>query len=44
MSAKPKLTEDAAWKNLQDYFASNGPKLNIRSMFDEDKERFTRFR
>ena len=44
MTAKGKLTDDLAWKGLQDYFVSHGTKLNMRKLFEEDGERFSKYR
>jgi hypothetical protein len=44
MTEKGKLTDDPAWKNLQDYFASMGSQLNMRNLFEQDKERFKKYR
>ena len=44
MQAKSKLTEDQAWKSLQDYYATTSSKLIMRNMFAEDVDRFTKYR
>jgi len=44
MLAKCKLTEDQAWKSLQDYYASTSSKLIMRNMFNEDIDRFSNYR
>jgi hypothetical protein len=38
------LTDEPAWKELQNYYASNGSKLNMREMFQNDPDRFNRYR
>ena len=38
------LTDEPAYKNLQQYYDSNGSKLNILQMFKEDAERFKKYR
>lgn len=43
MQAKCKLTEDQAWKSLQDYYASTSSKLIMRNMFNEDIDRFSNY-
>ncbi|XP_058790057.1 glucose-6-phosphate isomerase [Phymastichus coffea] len=40
MEAKPKLTQEAAWKKLNEYYSNNGAKININKLFEEDRGRF----
>lgn len=44
MAGKGYLTEEAAYKNLQDYYNANGKKINIPQLFKEDPERFNKYR
>lgn len=44
MEAKPKLSEEASWKKLQEYYNSNGAKININQLFQDDPGRFDKFR
>ena len=44
MEGKAFLTEEAAYKNLQQYYNSNGSKLNILQMFQQDEDRFKKYR
>ena len=44
MEGKAYLTEEAAYKNLKQYYDSNGSKLNILQMFKEDADRFKKYR
>lgn len=43
MEGKAFLTEEAAYKNLQQYYDSNGSKLNILQMFQQDADRFKKY-
>lgn len=38
------LPEVAAWKELKSYFDSEGSKLNMMKMFQDDATRFDKFR
>lgn len=44
MEGKAFLTEEAAYKNLQDYYNKNGSKLVINQLFKEDPDRFKKYR
>lgn len=44
MEPKIKLTEEAAWKELEAFFNANGKSLNISNLFKEDPDRFQKFR
>lgn len=44
MESKPRLTQEATWKKLQDYFNSNGDKININNLFKENPDRFNKYR
>ncbi|TRY90823.1 hypothetical protein DNTS_009001, partial [Danionella cerebrum] len=37
------LTSDPTFQNLEKWFQSNGTSLNMRKMFEEDKNRFQKF-
>jgi len=37
------LTSDAAFKKLQEWYKSNAGNLNMRQMFEADKDRFSKF-
>ncbi|XP_063605134.1 glucose-6-phosphate isomerase-like, partial [Penaeus indicus] len=43
MEGKAFLTEEAAYKNLQDYYNKNGSKLVINQLFKEDPDRFKKY-
>lgn len=38
------LTNDPNYKKLEQWYKSNGATLNMRQMFDQDKDRFSKFR
>lgn len=38
------LTDDPNFQKLQDWFRANSGSLNMREMFDKDKQRFSKFR
>ncbi|XP_060080128.1 glucose-6-phosphate isomerase-like [Ylistrum balloti] len=40
---RAQLTSEASWKQLQNYFDSNGSNLNMPQMFKEDPKRFEKF-
>ncbi|XP_028046165.1 glucose-6-phosphate isomerase isoform X2 [Monomorium pharaonis] len=40
MKPKTDLLAEPAWKQLQQYFDSNGSKINIYNMFQQDSKRF----
>lgn len=40
----PQLTSEAVYKKLQEYYKENGEKINIKNLFDNDAERFKKFR
>lgn len=44
MEGKAYLTDEPAYKALQQFYSSNGAKLNILQMFKEDPERFKKYR
>lgn len=44
MEAKPKLSDEATWKKLKDYYNNNGAKININQLFQQDPERFKKLR
>lgn len=44
MEGKAFLTEEAAYKNLQDYYNKNGSKLVLNQLFKEDPNRFKKYR
>ena len=37
------LTEEKSWNALHDLYNSVGTKLNMRQLFAEDQNRFTKF-
>nr|XP_027227960.1 glucose-6-phosphate isomerase-like [Penaeus vannamei] len=43
MEGKAFLTEEAAYKNLQDYYNKNGSKLVLNQLFKEDPNRFKKY-
>ncbi|XP_042212620.1 glucose-6-phosphate isomerase-like [Homarus americanus] len=43
MEGKAFLTEESAYKALQDYYDANGSKINILKMFKEDPDRFNKY-
>ncbi|EFN82269.1 glucose-6-phosphate isomerase [Harpegnathos saltator] len=43
MKSKADLSTETAWNQLQQYFDSNGPKINIYNMFQQDNKRFEKF-
>ncbi|KAK7084693.1 hypothetical protein SK128_021443 [Halocaridina rubra] len=43
MEGKGFLSEEAAFKNLQDYYNKHGRNINILQMFKEDPERFSKY-
>lgn len=44
MEQKAKLTEESTWKQLDDYFNSTGSKINIANLFQQNANRFEKFR
>lgn len=44
MEGKGKLSDDSAFKALQDFYNKNGSKFNIPQLFKEDPDRFKKFR
>lgn len=44
MEPKVKLTEEQAWKQLEEYFNKTGSKINIPNLFQQDPGRFENFR
>ncbi|GAB1868649.1 Glucose-6-phosphate isomerase [Camponotus japonicus] len=43
MKSKADLLTEPAWNELQQYFDSNGSKINIYNMFQQDPKRFEKF-
>ncbi|XP_063990802.1 glucose-6-phosphate isomerase [Diachasmimorpha longicaudata] len=43
METKVKLTEEKAWKELDEYFNNAGSKINIANLFQQDSGRFEKF-
>lgn len=43
METKVKLTEEKAWKELDEYFNNVGSKINIANLFQQDSGRFEKF-
>jgi len=43
-SARPLLTEEPSYKALLQYFNSDGKKLSMAQMFQQDSGRFSKFR
>lgn len=44
MEGKAYLTEEEAYKSLQQYYNENGSKINILEMFKNDSNRFQKYR
>lgn len=44
MEAKPFLTSESAWQNIQEYYKKNGDKLVIKDLFAKDSTRFDKYR
>ncbi|KAJ8941360.1 hypothetical protein NQ314_010423 [Rhamnusium bicolor] len=44
MEAKPYLTSETAWQNIQAYYNKNGKDLVIKDLFAQDPSRFDKFR
>lgn len=44
MDLKQKLTEENSWKQLEEYFFGTGSKIKISDLFQQDIERFNKFR
>lgn len=42
--SRPLLTTDPVWLKIQKYYNENGEKINIKSLFEEDANRFQKFR
>ena len=42
--SKPLLTSEPAWQKIQRYFDSNGSKINIKQLFENDSARFDKYR
>lgn len=40
----PYLLDEPAWKALQNYYDSNGSKINILQLFKQDPARFDKFK
>lgn len=43
MAQKARLTDESAWKQLDDYFNTTGSKINIANLFQQDASRFNKF-
>ncbi|XP_026467625.1 glucose-6-phosphate isomerase-like [Ctenocephalides felis] len=43
MEAKIDLTSEPIWQKLENYMAKNGDKINIKDLFQNDSQRFTKF-
>ncbi|XP_011305239.1 glucose-6-phosphate isomerase [Fopius arisanus] len=43
MEPKGKLTEESAWKELEEYFNNTGSKINIADLFQQQPGRFEKF-
>ena len=37
------LSEEAAWQKLQELYNSSGKQLNMRALFAQDPQRFSRY-
>lgn len=44
MEPKISLKQDPAYQKLQDYFNKNSEKINIQQLFQQDGDRFNKFR
>lgn len=44
MEPKVNLLEDPVYKKLKDYYAANNEKINIYQLFQQDPDRFKKFR
>ena len=44
MEGKSFLTEDIAYQNLLKYFQEKGNKLNMNQLFQEDPDRFKKYK
>lgn len=44
MEPKVNLKQDPAFKKLQEFYDANGAKINIPQLFQQDPERFNKFR
>ncbi|KAF4522225.1 hypothetical protein B566_EDAN009069, partial [Ephemera danica] len=43
MDGRPKLSDEASWKKLKEYFDSNGNKLNILELLQQNTDRFEKY-
>lgn len=43
-TALPPLTSEPTWNNLLKYFNETGKNINIKQLFDNDADRFNKFR
>lgn len=41
--SKPLLTADDVFQKIQQYYNSNGSKIDIKQLFDSDPKRFEKF-
>lgn len=44
MEPKVNLKEDPAYKKLQEFYNANSEKINIQQLFQQDPDRFNKFR
>lgn len=44
MEPKINLTQDPAYQKLQEYYNVNSEKINILKLFQQDPDRFNKFR
>jgi hypothetical protein len=44
MEGRLKLTDEPTWQKLQQYYTSNGSKINIFQLMKENPNRFDKFR
>jgi len=43
MDGRPRLTDESAWKKLQDVFSKSGSKLQIKKLLKDESKRFDTF-
>lgn len=41
--SKPLLSSDSVYQKIQQYYDSNGSKINIKELFESDPKRFEKF-
>lgn len=44
MEPKVNLRQDPAYQKLQEYYNKNADKINIQQLFQQDAERFNKYR